>query len=145
MNNINENLNQIIEDFNNTLLDLAQNVALIAPYSIIGNNINTIETIMQKLNGEQKCKFIDMFIVKVFLDYKQEIYDGDENFFMKMNEDNFKDETEDKESYINKLFEFQTLWKDISRENKDVIKQYLVILCQLAEEYVPLKYPEMVK
>jgi hypothetical protein len=125
---------QTIQDFNETLLSLALNFAQVCPKSIIGSNIDIIEKIIKNINKNKKnfTKFIDVFCIKV-LKYKNQIDSGDDEFFMnKSYDDDLKDQNE---SYLNYVLSIKTVWNQLSRENKEIVKQYMQILCTLAQEY----------
>ena len=123
------NKDDIVTDFNSMLLDLAKNVADICPTSILGANIKDIEKQINKPSN--RLKFIDLFCGKV-LQYKDKIDSGDETFFLQKNYD---DDLKDESALVGKVFEFKTIWIQLSDNNKNVVKQYMKILCALAQQY----------
>lgn len=120
-------MDQFIYDFNNTACDLCDNIALACPTSLIGRNIKEVKKALQsKMN---KNKFIDMFVLNVLV-HKNEIMAGNDSFFLKKSYDNEIDK-----QYSSSIFEFKDIWVKLSPQNKNVIIQYMQILCMLAEEY----------
>ena len=120
--------NSIIDDFNNLLLDLVRNIADICPSSIIGANVKDIERELK--NDANRNKFIDIFVAKV-LQYKSEIDNGDENFFLnKTYENEFGSN-----GMLSRVFEFKSIWTKLNNTNKALVKQYMQLLCELAQNY----------
>jgi hypothetical protein len=119
---------QIIQDFNNMIIDLANQLTQLCPNSIIANNINNITDIIKRYPK----KVIDLFVIYV-LKYKQQIDSGDENFFMNKTYD---DDLKDHNHLINKIFEFKNIWSQLNKQNRLVVQQYMQYLCQLALEYI---------
>lgn len=138
-----ENLSQIIVDFNSTLLDFVNNIAAICPDSIIGANAKDICKAIDKPANERK--FIEVFVGCVLI-YKPQIDAGDDNFFLNKSYDedlqngqatlnkNFEINSKS-DNMINKVFEFKTIWGKLNRTNKDIVIQYMKLLCELAQQY----------
>lgn len=127
---MNQEIYQLITDFNNTLLDLALNIANICPSSIIGTNIKDIEkTIKRK---DLHSKFIDIFCVKV-LKYKDEIDSGEESFFM--DKDYSSDLSDQDSSLLNHVLSLKSIWKFLKKDNKEIVIMNMQILCALAQQY----------
>jgi hypothetical protein len=122
-------IEDIMNDFNCTLLDLADNIAYVCPYSIIGNNIKDIHKTVRRL--EKKNKLIEIFIVKI-LPYKDKIDEGDDAFFLGKS---FNKDLDGDNSMINKVFEFKNIWTILKIENKTLLIQYMQLLCMLAQKY----------
>ena len=127
---MNSEINETINDFNNTLLSLAINIAKVCPLSIIGTNINTIEKTLK--NSKFKIKFIELFCIKV-LKYKDQIDKGDESFFM--DKDYHNDIDDDNASLLNTVISLKSIWKDLKRENKNIVIMNMQILCELSQQY----------
>jgi len=122
-------MNQIIDDFNDTLLSLSLSVANVCPKSIIGQNIKDIERrIKNKINY---TKFIDIFCIKILMKYEKQIMNGEESFFM---EKNYDDDLDD-DSYFDYIEPIKSIWNELADKNKNTIKQYMKILCQLSQQY----------
>lgn len=130
------NSDQTVDDFNNLLLMLLKNIASVCPDSIIGRNIKDIDKTFKSALPVNKSKFMDIFIAKV-LQYKPQIDSGNEDFFLKKKsyDDDLKDISDGQESWADTVFEFKTVWTQLKRENKDLVIQYMKILCELAQNY----------
>jgi hypothetical protein len=123
-------LMEIISDFNNTLLSLAQNIAMVCPSSVIGTSIKEFEKHIKK--PENLRKFIDLFSVKV-LKYKDRIDNGDESFFMTNDyKDDLKGQGEDALSHV---ITMKSVWKELKPANKEIVILNMQILCALSLEY----------
>lgn len=123
-----------VTEFNNMLIDLASQLAVLCPSSIIANNIDVLTHIVKK----KPKVVIDAFVLYV-LKYKQRIDAGDEDFFLN---NSFDSEISDVEKRTNendlvkKAFEFKAIWKQLSQQNRDIVKQYMQYMCQLALTYI---------
>jgi hypothetical protein len=119
---------QLIFEFNSVSLDLVKNIAAICPNSLVGRNIKDIENAYKSLT--RKNAFIETFVLKV-LPHKQQIDEGNEDFFLK------KDYSSDFENNElgSKVFEFKNIWKDLKPQNKNIVIQYMQILCKISQEY----------
>ena len=118
---------QYIDDFNTTLLDLAKQLALSCPNSIIANNYKSMEAIIR----QYPTKILDQFINFVLPD-KPRIDAGDADYFMNNNYNNI---TAGDNALIKNVFEFKTIWTQLSENNRIVVVQYMQLLCSLASEY----------
>lgn len=125
---------EIINDFNNILLSLAQNIAVVCPTSIIGTSIKDIEK--QIMKKENFNKFIDLFCIKV-LQYKDKIDAGDESFFIKKDYKNdLNDQTDD---VLSQVITMKSIWTDLKQENKEIVLFNMQMLCELAQQYFEIK------
>lgn len=127
-------LDEYVDDFNSLLKDFADNLAYVSPNSIIGRNIKDIHRTMKI--AKSKETFIDVFVDRV-LQYKDQIDEGNEKFFL--DKKSYKDELEGNKFLASKVFEFKNLWKELNKQNRDMMLQYLRLLCKLAQEYFCLK------
>lgn len=135
---MNPEILNVINDFNQTLLSLATNIANICPNSIIGNNIKDIQKFVN--NKQNLTKFIDIFCINV-LKYKDKIDEGDETFFME------KDYTEDignpsdknnKDEIVKNLdiaVAIKSIWSKLNSDNRKIVIMNMQILCALAQMY----------
>jgi hypothetical protein len=130
---MNNNLEQLLTDFNTLLLDLIQNIADVCPDSIVCIHKKTIERELKRY--ENRTKFIDGFVGRV-LQYKSKIDEGDETFFMHKSYDD--DVTPD---LSHQVFEFKSIWSKLKKENKEFVIQYMQLLCELAQKYFVALYP----
>jgi len=120
----------VISDFNNILLTLALNIANICPNSVIGGNIKDIEKQFKK--RENFTKFIDLFCIKV-LQYKDEIDEGNDNFFM--TKDYSKDLEGQESSAFDYVLSFKSIWGQLKKENKQIVILNMQMLCELSQQY----------
>lgn len=125
---------EIINDFNSTLKDLVTNLAYICPDSIIAQYEN--DAIKYINNPKYYNSFIDNFVAHV-LQYKPQIMEGNDDFFLGKTYEEFNSHDS---SYMNEIFKFKDIWTRISKNNKEIIIQYMQILCQLAEDYFILRF-----
>jgi hypothetical protein len=125
-------MDQIIDDFNSTLLCMAENIANVCKNTIVGNNIDFIKKTIK--NSNNRTIFIETFVTKI-LQYKNEIYNKNDSFFLnKSYDDDFKN-IEGGSKILNYIFEFKSIWKSLNPENKDIFIDYMKILCELSQEY----------
>jgi len=117
-----------IHNFNNMFTELVNQLSIICPTSIIANNNGILKQIIRK---DQK-KIIDIFIQYV-LKYKPLIDKGDDVFFMN---NTYSNECGSDDNMINKVFEFKELWKQLNQNNKNIVIQYMQLLCQIALSYI---------
>lgn len=127
---MNQEMVQVVTDFNNTLLSLAMNVASICPTTIIGSNMKDIEKAIKR--KDNLTKFIDLFCIKV-LQYKDKIDAGDESFFL--TKDYTSDLGDQDSSYLSHVLSFKDIWGKLKKENKNIVLVNMQILCELAQQY----------
>lgn len=129
------NLDNIVDDFNIMMSDLIHNIADICPNTIIGNNVGYMEKLIKKKDNNRKL--IDLFISKVLI-YKPQIDEGNDDFFLNKSYDDditTVDTNKNSEYISGKIFEFKDIWFKLKYENKQLIIQYMQLLCQLSQEY----------
>lgn len=119
---------ETVTNFNNMLFDLASQIAMICPTSIIATNIDIVKRLIKR----EPKKIIDIFVMYI-LKYKKQIDSGDDAFFIN---NKFTSEIGDDNSLLDKVFEFKTLWTQLNQDNRDIVKQYMQYLCQLALAYI---------
>jgi hypothetical protein len=120
--------NQIVQDFNVMLIELASQITKLCPQSIIANNLNNIIDVTQRY----PLKIMEIFVIYV-LKYKTQIDAGDENFFMNKSYD---DDLKENNQMVSKIFEFKTIWVQLNKANRLIVQQYMQYLCQLALTYI---------
>ena len=123
----------IISDFNETLIDLATQLSILCPTSVIANNLDILKQLMKR----EPKKMMDIFVLYI-LKYKKRIDAGDDNFFMNNNFDAELGEVGNKmndNSIFQKAFEFKSIWKQLKQDNREIVKQYMQLLCQLSFDY----------
>jgi len=126
---MNMNKVNVCIDFNNTLLDMVIDIAVVSPDSIIGSNSSFIKCELKKPANLEM--FIIIFINKV-LPYQNEIKNKNEDFFLKKS---YNGDTDNDNSIIDKIFEFKNIWKKLGNHNKEIIFQYMILLCGIANTY----------
>lgn len=114
-------------DFNTMIVDLAAQIALVCPTSIIATSLSTIKTLIVN----HPNTIIDIFVQKV-LKYKQKIDEGNDSFFLN---NSFTEETEGDSTISSRIFEFKSIWKQLNQSNRETVKQYMKFLCELALAY----------
>lgn len=149
----------IVDDFNTILRDFVKSIAKITPKSTLANNIDMVNDILN--NKEYKTLFINKFIAHILI-YKQQFDDRNDAFFLK---DNFatailnnkelkKNITKDEYAeallgeksspeknkkienlIMGKIFEFKKIWSTLIPQNKNIIFEYMITLCELSQEY----------
>ena len=130
-------MDQIVSDFNSLLLDLCRNVAHVCPDSMIGTNIEHIERAITKAYGDERKKFIEVFVCRI-LKYKDKIDAGDESFFLNKSYD---DDLKDNQTIASQVFQFKTIWLQLNKDNRSMIIQYMQLLCELSQRYFLMAYP----
>lgn len=98
----------------------------------INHSFKIYKSFIEELVNNNSNKLLDTFIISV-LKYEEYIMNGDDDFFLGNNYDDYKDNRI-------KVFEFKSIWTSLSEENKNVIKSYMKILCQIARKYFDLLY-----
>jgi len=121
------NSNKIIKDFNEEALSFAIQMGQLFPKSTIANNISYLKLMIKT----RRKYLINQFTVYV-LKYKDQIDNNDEKFFT---ENNYSDESSKNDNIISKVFEFKSIWSQLSEENKSGIFQVMQILCYYSQEY----------
>lgn len=135
MSTAEEKLQQIgilIKNFNNYSGVLATFISNISPSQSIPFKMYKSE--MDKLIREGSNIMIDTFVLNA-LKYEEQIMNGDDNFFLG---NNYDDITKKDNNMIMQVFEFKKIWKIINDDNKNLIKQYMQLLCQISRTYFNL-------
>jgi hypothetical protein len=121
-------IGDFVKNFNNTLLSLAGQLSIICPNTIISSNVSTIETIIKNFPE----KIIEQFVIHILPD-KQRIDDEDENYFLNKSYDNI---TKNKESIVDDIFQFKSIWKQLTKNNKKMVINYMKCLCYFSQIYL---------
>jgi|688.fasta_scaffold214568_2 hypothetical protein len=130
---MNKELLNVVTDFNNTLISLAQNIASVCHKSVIAANLKDIEKQLKR--KDNFTKFIDLFCVKVLV-YKDKIDACDEDFFM--NKDYKSDLNDQNASALDHVISMKSIWSDLKNENKEIVMLNMQILCELSQQYFRL-------
>lgn len=128
-------INNLVNEFNDVMIDFVENIATVCPQSIIADNLKYIRTIYKDIINNKnedypKECFITLFM-KYVLPHQIEIRNGDDSYFLTDHcYKNIKNN-----DYMSKIFHFKDLWKSLKQENKDIVIDYMVILCDISQEY----------
>ena len=121
-----------LAEFNKTLLDLTEQLALICPNTVVSNNLGNLRMVLNNFPS----KVIELFIIHVLPD-KERIDAGDRDYFLNKSYD---DALEGDTNATKKFFEFKDIWYKLSDENQNLVVQYMQCLCFYAQEYFMAKY-----
>lgn len=127
---MNDKLSILIKNFNSYCVTLSTFMSSIT--STFSIKIYRDEII--KLDKKQSNIIIDTFVLSI-LKYENHILEGNDSFFLG---ESFSEITNNDEKMIMKVFEFKNIWKKINIDNKNQIKNYMKILCQIARVYVDI-------
>lgn len=122
---------QLINDFNNEAISFSLQIGKLCPKSTIAKNLNYIKSIIK--NNPQYV--INQFTLHI-LKYKNQIDNYEEKFFT---DNDFSDEATDN-SVISIIFEFKSIWSELSEDQKTGIFQVMQILCHYSQEYFINKF-----
>ena len=116
-----------VEQFNSFFINLVEGISIACNKKIVLNNLDILKSIIDN----KKETVIDFFSLHV-LKYKDKIDKRDDNFFMTHT---FEGESE-KNNILSKVLEFKELWSELTDENKNTVKDYMILLCNLSQNYV---------
>lgn len=125
-----EKINILVKNFNSYCVTLTAFVASITS----NDNVKMYSSEVTKLERKQSNVIIDTFVLNG-LKYEEQILEGNDSFFLG---ESFKEITNEDNNMIMQLFEFKNIWKQLNDQNRDQIKKYLKILCQIARIYLNL-------
>jgi len=135
-------LQEIVSSFNTTALEFVSQLKKICPHSLIANNVDALESIMNNKASERKV--LDQYALHV-LKYKGQIDSYDEDFFMN---NDFTAEASNALGELDKkpnvgsittlICELKDMWKTVESDNKRKVFDYLRVLSYYAQEYVLL-------
>jgi hypothetical protein len=121
-----------LQQFNSTILDLAEQLSIVCPNSIISNNAGNFKMIVSACPK----KIIELFIIYVLPD-KDKIDKGDNDYFLNKTYD---DVAKENSVSLQKFFEFKGIWKELSAENQKLVIQYMQCLCYYSQDYFITNY-----
>ncbi len=119
-------MEQIINNFNNTLLSLGSQLSIICPNSIISNNIGIVKNVINRYPE----KTIEQFIIHVLPD-KDMIDKENDEYFIKKKYDEINDD-----NAMNAIMQYKDIWKQLTNKNKQVVISYMKCLCYYAQQYL---------
>ena len=120
--------------FQEQLMDLTVTIGQITNDILI----KTYQKSLQQAVAKSSKLIIDCFIKTVYYqkidDEKGQIRDkiirGEEEFFLN---DMFDDMIVDGNKILKDIFAFKKIWKNLSEENKQLIKEYMLMLCYYSD------------
>jgi len=113
--------------FNEYLLNIFEEVIKIDSDPEIAIHYRIIKTIIS-----QKPDFIIKKFYGLICEYKEEIYSGDENFFMNLN---FQTAFGIDDEGLSSVFKFTEKWKQLSQETRDKFIKLIQLITFLSDEY----------
>ncbi len=123
-------IDTITDNFNNVAIEFIGQLKIVCPHSIIANNIDAIEMLINKQTT--KNKIIDQFTFYV-LKYKDKIDDHNEDFFLK---ETFEEESDGNSSIIMIINEVKGAWTGLCDDDKARVFDYLRVMCFYSQEYL---------
>lgn len=122
----------LLSKFTSTLLDFIESLAMVCPTSSIASNLFLIKLSIN--NPLQRTTYIEMFIINV-LPHKKKIDNNNEDFFV-----NKSYEKESGEENMDIVSELKEVWKTLSSGNKEIVFEYMQVLCDHSQNYFNLVY-----
>jgi hypothetical protein len=120
---------QLINEFNEVFLELSCQLAGLFPNSIISNNLQNLKHVI----GISKEKLMESFVIYV-LPYKQQIDSGNQDFFINKSFDDLVNNSND----LIYVTELKKIWHLLDNTNKQVVQEYMKLLCSYALKYFNL-------
>lgn len=126
--------NECVNDFNNNFITLINMCKRIAPGSVVANNSDMIERII----NTDPASIIQLF-AQHGLKYKDKIVKGDDSFFL--NTTDYKQEIGGNTNIEMVINEIKNIWRKFGNtkngiQNKETIKQYIKVLVLITDAYV---------
>lgn len=123
-------INEIVDNFNNVTVDFINQLKIVCPYSVIANNIDAVEILINNENTKQKI--IDQFTFYV-LKYKDKIDEHCEEFFLN---ETFEHESLGNSSIMMLITEIKDIWITLCQDDKKRVFDYLMVMCYYSQEYL---------
>lgn len=117
----------LIENFNKYVETLVNFISKISDNPLVSFYKPMIDQVIQK----KSPKIIDLFTINIFMKYGDRIMNNDEEYFL-------NGEFSDDNNTITKIFELKKIWKYLSNQNKETIKSYMILLCQISKKYLDI-------
>lgn len=124
--NIDSQINMLIESFNansNQLIKFMSNFVSSFTFKMYKTEFDRLI----RINSEV---IIETFAINV-LKYEEHIMNDNDDFFLGYNDFDSNDAM--------KVFEFKSIWNKLNDQNKDTIRAYMKLLCQIASVYRDFK------
>lgn len=121
--------------YNTVLKDLCDTISTSLPNNqVLGTYAGFIDNLICNKPNEPISMFL-MYIYKNDL-YRQKLLDKDDTFFIN---DNYEDDIGSDSQTINTMFQFKQYWKDMDYELQDYIKDTMITMVNIAEQYIEFK------
>jgi hypothetical protein len=120
-------MDNTIEQFNTIAYQLLEQISDIVDTPKVKMSKSVFKTVIEK----EVQKPIEQFIIHL-LPHKEHIFLKNEQFFLNYNI------SDNEQSYITDLIALKPLWERLSDENKTIIFNYLIQLCNASEYYFKL-------
>lgn len=130
---INKNLQQCVDMFNIMINEIGNLLIREFPNDM---SIKMYYGVLDNIIKLKPLEPISLFIVHVYgnkNNYKKEILNGNDSFFMKDDHKNVIGNDSDK---IMALFQFKSFWNKLSNECKEYIKNVMKTLIQICDQYI---------
>ena len=143
ISNSNKTLEQLIDTFNNLIIEISRLMMVELP---LNDDITNANDKIKKIIFINKVEPISMFIKNVYSDddYRTSLKEEKDDFFINASPKYIIKKHADKnilsdESSIKKFFEFKNYWKRLKEETKLTIKQIMATLVNITEKYIEIK------
>lgn len=125
---VNENLNKLINMFNELVLDIAKMIYKLHPTKMNKIYLTMLEN---KINGDDKSTPLTSFLNSVYSNsvYKEHLISGNDSFFLNM-------EIDDEPKIIVKLKEY---WSELPQPHKKYVIETVRTLVNIVDKYVEFK------
>lgn len=126
---------EIVSDFNSLLFDMLREFYKVSPNSIVSTNRDQIEKglsgFTNSSDSNKRTKVIEVFVVKVLV-HKEEIDQGNDDFFLTKSYDS---EADGDTFILGIINELKKIWPQLKQQNRENLMQYMQYLCELAQSY----------
>jgi hypothetical protein len=118
--------------FNQNTHQLSDLVKMLIPTSFIAQHYVRVKQLLDSRVREEREKMIGLFVLYVLPKYRDQVIEGNDDFFMKYS---FTEDSQGDSWVLSKIFEFKDIWSKLDSDNKQTVKDLLKIMCLLAEQY----------
>jgi hypothetical protein len=129
---INSKLQMCINMFNTVINDICVSVLKSSPND---PTMQTYKDVVGEIIKESPIEPISLFVMYIYKDptYRQNIADGNENFFIDEDHQNM---TKGDNNKVATMFQFKSSWKNFDTSQKDYVKNATKMLLKIAETYI---------
>lgn len=143
LNGSNKTLEQLIDTFNNLIIEVTKIIMSQLPSN---DDIKNANDKINKIIFINKVEPISMFIKNIYADndYRISLKNGEEDFFMNASPKDIIDKHKSNnilsnENSIRKFFEFKNYWKRLDETTQLTIKAIMSTLIDITEKYIEIK------